>query len=512
MSRRPACSLLPLLRRRRALHGSTTPMSFTSVSVPPDTILSTSIPRPPDSPPPTPPPPDPSGNRWLPSWSPASPPLPPFAAAQLRAAVSSIAASLLALPEPDPDPAPDLHSHAFPTLLAVSPLASLELLSLLRARPRLGLAVFSFRRALSPAPVLGEFALAISLASRARDTDAAAALFADAAAAHSPDQALYNALMAAYMHNGLLDSCLETFHALELDRRCGPPNVDSYNILIALFGRSLLVDHMEATLRSLDAAGHPRTIGTYNAIIAGYLTAWMWEKMEAVFQEMLSGHVAPDATTHLLMLRGYAHAGMIDKMEEAYGRAYKHTGKVDNVHIRAMLCAYCKFDHVDRIQKIEKLLQRLGPDEYRPWLYVLLIRVYAQEGLIEGMELRIAEALERNIIVTTAQVMRSIISSYFQCDAVDKLARFVRLAEEAGWKLCRSLFHCKMVMYGKHHRLEEMIGVLDEMECYKFDRTKKTFWIMHKAYVCCERRAEANTILGMMLKQGFGLPHSIFVQ
>ncbi|XP_066366702.1 pentatricopeptide repeat-containing protein At2g30780-like isoform X5 [Miscanthus floridulus] len=452
MSRRPACSLVPLLRSRCCLHDATTPRSFTAGSVPPDVISYT-------WPPPPPPPPNPTGS-WCPaSCSSASPPLPPFAASHLRAAVSSLATSLTALPGPDPDPVPALHEHSFPTLLAVSPLASLELLSLLRSRPRLGLAVFSFRRALSPAPSLGEFALAISLASRARDHDAAAALFADGAAIHSPNQGLYNALMAAYMHNGLLDSCIEVFHALERDPRCGPPNVDSYNILIALYGRSLLVDHMEATLQSLDASGQPRTIGTYNAIISGYLTAWMWDKMEAVFQDMVSGHVAPDATTHMLMLRGYAHAGRIYKMEQAYERACKLVRKVDIVHIRAMLCAYCKFYHV-----------------------------YAQEGLVEGMELHISEALERNTIVNTMK------------------------AEEAGWKLCRSLYHCKMVMYGKHHRLEEMHGVLDEMECFKIDQTKKTFWIMYKAYVSCGRRTEANTILGMMWKHGFGLPRNISVQ
>lgn len=179
------------------------------------------------------------------------------------------------------------------------------------------------------------------------------------------------------------------------------------------------------------------------------------------------------------------------------------------VHIRAMLCAYCKFAHVDKIQKIEKLLQKLGPEDYRPWLNVLLIRVYANEGLVDGMERRITEALERNTTVTTTHVMRSVITSYFQCDAVDRLAHFVQQAEEAGWKLCRSLYHCKMVMYGKHHRLEEMHGVLEEMEYFRFDRTKKTFWIMHKAYVSCGRRSEADTILGMMWKAGFGFP---FVQ
>ncbi|KAK3135733.1 hypothetical protein QOZ80_5BG0422740 [Eleusine coracana subsp. coracana] len=505
MSRRPARSLVPLIR------GGLHRRSLVSIPVHPDAVPSTSFTGPPHSPAAPPPPPDPAVRSRL-SWSPTSPPLPQITGSHLRAAVSSLATSLLTLLGPDPDPEPTLRAHSFPSLLAISPLASLELLALLRRRPQLGLAVFAFRRGLAPSPTLDEFSLAISLASRAWDPAAASALFADATSAHAPDQALYNALMAAYMHNGLMESCLETFRAMQRDRRCGPPNVDSYNILIALFGRSLIVDHMEAMLGSLDASGHPRTIGTYNALIAGYLTAWMWDKMEAAFRELESGPIAPDATTHLLMLRGYAHAGMIYKMESTYELACKHAGKIDTVHIRAMLCAYCKFRHADRIKKIKELLQRLGPDDYKPWLNVLLIRVYAQEGLVEGMEQWIAEALERNIIVTTVQVMRSIITSYFKCDAVDRLAHFVRRAEESGWKLCRSLYHCKMVMYGKHRRLEEMHEVLDEMECFRFHRTKKTFWIMHKAYVSCGRRDEANTILAMMWKHGFGLPSRIFVR
>ncbi|KAM3410428.1 hypothetical protein ACQJBY_002563 [Aegilops geniculata] len=503
MSRHPARHFLPLLRRRHLHHSVHLP--YTSVPIPPDAIPSTSIPSS-TSPPPFHPAP------WPQSCSPTSTPLPPFTASHLRAAVSSLAASLLALPDPDPDPLPALHAHSFPTLLAVSPLASLELLSLLRPKPYLGLAVFSFRRTLSPPPTLPEFVVAISLASRARDPTAAANIFTDASSAYCPDQALYNALMAAYMHSGLVNSCVEAFHALRRDPRCGPPNADSFNILIALFGRSLLVDHMEATLQSLDASGQPRTIGTYNAVIAGYLTAWMWDKMEAVFHEMMAGGVGPDTTTHLLMLRGYSHAGKIYKMELAYERAREHAGEVDIVHIRAMLCAYCKFEHVDRIQKIEELLLKLRPEDYRPWLNVLLIRVYAKEGLVEGMERRITEALERNTTVTTTQVMRSVITNYFQCDAVDRLAHFVRQAEEAGWKLCRSLYHCKMVMYGKHHRLAEMHGVLDEMEYFRFDRTKKTFWILHKAYLSCGRRSEADTILGMMWKHGFGCPSGVFFQ
>jgi hypothetical protein len=57
-----------------------------------------------------------------------------------------------------------------------------------------------------------------------------------------------------------------------------------------------------------------------------------------------------------------------------------------------------------------------------------------------------------------------------------------------------------------------MHGVLDEMEFFRFDRTKKTFWIMYKAYVNSGRMAEANTILCMMGKHGFGFPRGGFIQ
>jgi len=113
---------------------------------------------------------------------------------------------------------------------------------------------------------------------------------------------------------------------------------------------------------------------------------------------------------------------------------------------------------------------------------VFLIRVYAQEGLVESMDRLILEAFKQNTMVTTSHIMRLIISGCFQFDALDRLAGFIRRAEYLGWRLCRSLYHCKMVMYGQQNRLEEMHAVLDEMEVYKFDRTKKSFVIMFKAY------------------------------
>lgn len=78
----------------------------------------------------------------------------------------------------------------------------------------------------------------------------------------------------------------------------------------------------------------------------------------------------------------------------------------------------------------------------------------------------------------------------------------MKSAEEAGWKLSHSVFHCKMTMYGKHNRLEEMHEVLNEMESFRFHRTKRTFLIMHRAYYHLGRRLEANTVIGLMWKLG----------
>ncbi|KAJ0977599.1 hypothetical protein J5N97_013073 [Dioscorea zingiberensis] len=418
----------------------------------------------------------------------------------IRSQLSDLASRLLSLPD-GADPSPLLSSSPlFP------PFAFLHLLSLLRSRPRLALAAFDWRckhsDSLGPPIHPEEYAKAITIAGRERNTDLAADLLADARKRRTVSTSVYNALMAAYMYNGLTKKSISVFEDLKLDPDC-KPSIVTYNILLSVFGRSMMVAPMEAVLRTVQESELTPNISTYNTVIAGYIAAWMWDKMESTYRSMEEGLVKPDNHTHLLMLRGYAHSGNLEKMEQVYELVREHVIEKDVQLIRAMICAYCKSNDPERVKKIEALSKFIPDEDYRPWLNVLLIRVYAQEGLVEAMERFIFEAFQRNTIITTIGVMNSIISSYFQCNAVDQLAGFVRRAEYAGWRLCRSLYHCKMVMYGKEKRWEEMHGVLDEMELFRFDRTKKTYLIMYKAYSEIGRRWEAETVIGMMWKHGF---------
>ncbi|KAK8942089.1 Pentatricopeptide repeat-containing protein [Platanthera guangdongensis] len=109
--------------------------------------------------------------------------------------------------------------------------------------------------------------------------------------------------------------------------------------------------------------------------------------------------------------------------------------------VRAMICAYCKSSGKERVSKIEELTEHIPEEEYRPWLNVLLIRLYAQEGLLDSMERLIHEAVHRDVRVVASGVMRSIISRYFRCDSISRLTKFISLAECAGWKLCHALYH-----------------------------------------------------------------------
>ncbi|KAI3979954.1 hypothetical protein MKX01_042608 [Papaver californicum] len=149
-------------------------------------------------------------------------------------------------------------------------------------------------------------------------------------------------------------------------------------------------------------------------------------------------------------------------------------------------------------------------EDYRAWLHVKLIKVYAQENLIELMQSYISDAFSRNTWVVSKNVMYSIIASFFRCNAVEELEKFVKQAESARWRICRSLYLCKMVMYSSQNRLEEMEKVLEEMEQSNIDPSKKTFLIMYKAYTGYGQRAKAEQVVGAMFKHGFEIPGDAF--
>ncbi|KAH6796535.1 hypothetical protein C2S52_021089 [Perilla frutescens var. hirtella] len=383
--------------------------------------------------------------------------------------------------------------------------AAVHLLKELHRYPSLAMEVLGWRRKQldHAAPMtVEEYSKGIDIASKMDSLDVAVELFKEASNKGLKDTSLFNALMCAYTRAGSIMKCQSVFHDLKRESTCAP-TIISYNILLSSFGRMMLVDHMEATFRELNELNLAPTIYTYKGLISGYITAWMWEEMEKTYLVMEHGPVKPDLDIYLLMLRGYALAGKLEKMEEIYDMVSYHVDVKEYELIRVMIRAYCRSSNADKVQKVEELYKKIPEKGYRPWLHVVLIQLYANEDLLEQMENSINEAFERKVYITTSRVMRCITATYFRHNAVDKLADFGRRAEIAGWKLCRSLYHCKMVMYGSEMRLSEMERVLDEMDRVNMHLTGKTLWILCCAYENGGERSKLEQVIGIRIKNGY---------
>ncbi|KAG2327612.1 hypothetical protein Bca52824_010340 [Brassica carinata] len=364
-----------------------------------------------------------------------------------------------------------------------------ELMDQLFPLPYLALQVLEWRRMQLDCciPLTSEeYAKGIKIAGRARDITFAVSLFNEAGKKRSQTASVYNALMSAYMYNGLAEECRSVFRDFTRQTHCAP-TVATYNILISVYGRLLMVKNMEAAFQEMQKKRKVSlSSSTYNCLLAGYVTAWEWDKMEATFLEMKNGSVEPDTETYLLMLRGYANSGELGKMDEMYESVKDQVGVNRGPLVRAMICAYCKKAVEGRVEKIESLLSLLSGEEYYPWL-----------------NRRIDEAFERNTCVNKSSIMRAITAAYFRCNEVDSLVSFVKRAESAGWKLCRSLYHCKIMMYGSQKRFEEMEGVVNQMGETNYGLVTKTFAIMCKAYKSHGMESYAEKVMGRMLKHGY---------
>ncbi|EFH54164.1 pentatricopeptide repeat-containing protein [Arabidopsis lyrata subsp. lyrata] len=283
---------------------------------------------------------------------------------------------------------------------------------------------------------------------------------------------VYTSLIAVYGKSELLDKAFSTLEYMKSVSDC-KPDVFTFTVLIRCCCKLGRFDLVKRIILEMSYLGVGCSTVTYNTIIDGYGKAGMFEEMENVLADMIedgdslpdvftlnsiigsSEMVAheedgelPDITTFNILILSFGKAGMYKKMSSVMDFMEKRFFSLTTVTYNIVIETFGK---AGKIEKMDDVFRKMKYQGVKPnsISYCSLVNAYSKAGLVGKIDSILRQIVNSDVVLDTP-FFNCIINAYGQAGDLATMKELYIQMEERKCKPDKITFATMIKTYKAH--------------------------------------------------------------
>ncbi|MED6211217.1 hypothetical protein PIB30_071592 [Stylosanthes scabra] len=291
---------------------------------------------------------------------------------------------------------------------------------------------------------------------------------------------LYNALIAAYCRNNLIDEAFLVLDEMKNLPHC-QPDVSTYSTLIKACVNALKFELVGFLYEDMAERSIVLNTATQNIVLNGYGNAATFDQMEKLLSCMMESTTCkPDVFTMNTVIGAFGKRGEIDMMEKWYDRLCNFGIQPETYTFNILIGAYGKKRMYDKMSSIMQHMRELRC-QWTIATYNNVIEAFADVGDAKSMEHTFDQMHEEGLKADT-KTFCCLIMGYANAGIFHKVVSSVRLAARFQVLENTSFYNAIIFACAKAEDLMEMERVYNRMKGKQCQPDDTTFSVMVDGY------------------------------
>lgn len=305
------------------------------------------------------------------------------------------------------------------------------------------------------------------------------------------DDALFNVMIAGYLHNGFMFRAVDTFR--EMVTKCVRPNtgtvisilsalsdfedvrtgkcihgyvfrqgleanVDIANQFISMYAKCGFIGWARQVFNRIKIKDRV----SWTSMMTGFLNHGLAYEAMTLFAHMLRENLHPDAVTFTSLLQALNQLGCLILVREVHAHLYRLFLERDTTLVNSLITTYSKWG---KFKTASNLFNHMSEKHLSSWN--TMIASYGMHGDI-GRVPELIDQMKKNNIAPDGVTFRSILSACSHNGLVEEgLHAFSLMEKEYGIVPSEEHYGCVVDLLGRAGRLEEAYNVLEHVPSVK---------------------------------------------